>query len=60
MKNIILNETDVPSKEDLLQASERLKKCFAILSTTRGKKDKEDPKALKAVAGFLEALSKNK
>lgn len=57
--SLILNEEDVPSKDELLEGVTRLRKCAEVLKTYRSNKRKdEDPDVLRRVANFLEMLSK--
>ena len=58
MANIILNPQDIPTAEQLRDATSRLRKCYRLLERTRGANDVEDPEALKATADFLEMVIK--
>ena len=57
--SVIINDDDMPKKEDILQSISRLRKCADILRLYKSNKHKdEDPAALQQVANFLEMLSK--
>lgn len=58
MANIILNPDDLPTAEQLRDATSRLRKCYRLLQRIRGTDDKEDPESLKATADFLEMMIK--
>lgn len=58
MANIILNPQDMPTAEQLRDATSRLRKCHRLLERSRGTNDKEDPESLKTTADFLEMVLK--
>lgn len=57
-KYILIDPSECPSREDLIDGIERLHKCSDILSRIKGKND-PDPEALSRVASFLEQLFKD-
>ena len=57
-KYILIDPSECPTREELVDGIERLYKCCEILTQIRRKKD-PDPKSLMRVASFLDLLYKD-
>lgn len=56
--SVIIQESDIPSQDQLNEAVGRLRKDAELMLKTRGKSNTEDVKSFTSAANFLEMIAK--